>query len=111
VEKTVDRREGKIGKLEIVRLQVRPDPGAQPARETDGDADLDAAHGGKGDLFAGVKRAHELSERPLVDAPDGSTRGLAVQSLGGLDHLLVQVLGQKQSKLFGAYGHGALIHG
>ncbi len=111
MEKTVDRREGKIGKFEIVRLQVRPDPGAQTARQADGNADLGAAHGGKGDLLAGVQRAHELGEGPLVDAPDGSTRRLAVQSLSGLDHLLVQVLGQKQSKLFGAYGHGALIHG
>ena len=108
VEETVDRREGKIGELQIVALHMLADPGRQAAGDTHGDPVLGPAYRGEGDLDAGVEGVGELGEGPLVDAAHGAARGFALQALGSLDHLFVQAFGQKEPELLGGRGHGEL---
>ena len=101
VEETVDRREGDVGELQVARLHERPDPSAEPAGEPHRDAVLGPPDRRERHHLAGVERIGELGEGPLIDAPHRPPRRLAVQSFGGLDHLLVQAFGQKQPELLG----------
>ena len=74
---------------------------------------LAPAHCGKGDDLAGVQGCQKVVERVLVDQANPASRSLALaQPLGGgLDHLLVQTLGQEQSQLLCGGGHGASLTG
>jgi hypothetical protein len=111
LEETVDRREGEVGELQIAGLHVPANPRGQPAGDPHGDPVLRPADGGEGDRRPGVQRLDELAEGPLVDAAHRSARRFTVQTLGGLDHLLVQAFGQEEPELFGGRGHGELGYG
>ncbi len=108
-EETVDRREGEVRELEIAVLHVASNPQGKAPGEPHRDPVLGPADGGKRHGRAGVERVDELGERPLVDAAHGPARGLAVQALGGLDHLVVQAFREEKAELLGGRtGHGEL---
>jgi hypothetical protein len=107
-EETVDRREGEVRELEVAVVHVVADPRGKAPREPHRDAVLGPADGGKRHGRAGVECLDELGEGPLVDAAHRPARRLAVQALGGLDHLVVQAFREKKAELLGGTGHGEL---
>lgn len=87
--------------------QPRRNPGGDPH----GDAVLGAAHGRKGHMVAGLQCVGELGESSLIDQADRAPGGFPAEPRGGLDHSLVQALGQKEPEFLGILDHADCGHG
>ena len=106
LQEAVYRREGEVGELEIEGVGLTADPHAQRFGEPHRDPALGAADGGEGDRLAAIERLDQLAEGALIDQPHAAPGILAgVQTLGGVEHVLVKALREEEAELFCRWGH------
>jgi hypothetical protein len=101
LEEAVDRCESEVRELEIEGVGLSPDPHAKGFGQPHRDAVFGAAHGREGHRLTAVERLDQLAEGAFVDQPNAAAWVLAgVQTLGGVEHMLVEAFRQEEAKLF-----------